>query len=101
MQAVLAGRDGVPVGNTARHLVSPHTQGSGAMKEPKDKQTRPVRVERAVGPSVTKNVTSSPALSPSALRKSRRHPKIADHLSSLRSYENWARDVRELWKEKL
>jgi len=71
------------------------------MKEPKDKQTRPARVERAFGPSVTKNVTSSPALSPSALRKSRRHPNVADHLSNLRSYENWARGVRETWKEKL
>jgi hypothetical protein len=69
------------------------------MKEPKDKLTRPVRVERAVGPAVTKNVTLSPALSPSALRKSRRHPNIAD-LSNLRSYENWAKGVRELWKEK-
>jgi hypothetical protein len=70
------------------------------MKEPKDKQTRHVRV-RAVGPSVTKNVTLSPALSPSALRKSRRHSAIDDHFSNLRSYENWAKSVRELWKEKL
>jgi hypothetical protein len=71
------------------------------MKQPKDKQTRHGPVERAVGPAVTKNVTLSPALSPSALRKSRRQPNIADHLSNLRSYENWARGVRELWKEKL
>jgi hypothetical protein len=71
------------------------------MKEPKDRQPRPAPVERAVGPSVTKNVTSSPPLSPSALRKSRRHPAIADHLSNLRSYESWAKGVRELWKEKL
>jgi hypothetical protein len=70
------------------------------MTEPKDKQTLPVRVERSVGPSVTKNVTSSPAPTPSALRKSRRHPAIADHLTNLRSYENWAKGVRELWKEK-
>jgi hypothetical protein len=71
------------------------------MKEPKHKQTRHVPAERAVGSAVTKNVTLSPALSPSALRKSRRHPAIAEHLSNLRSYENWAKGVRELWKEKL
>ena len=69
------------------------------MKEPYDKRPRSVRVERAVGPPVTKSVTLSPAMSPSALRKSRRHPNIADHLSNVRSYENWAKGVRELWKK--
>jgi hypothetical protein len=70
------------------------------MTEPKDEQPRSARVERAVGPAVTKSVTLSPAPSPSALRSSRRHPAIADHLANLRSYENWAKGVRERWKDK-
>jgi len=56
---------------------------------------RKVRVDRL---SATKNVTLGPAPTPSALRKSRRHGAITDHLDDLRSYENWLKDVRDTWK---